>query len=326
MGELMRILVTGGMGFIGSNFIRHMLRKYEDYDIMNLDKLTYAGNPDNLKDVEGNKRYSFVKGDICNKELVKEVMIDVDAVVNFAAETHVDRSITSADDFVRTNVYGTYVLLEAAREHDIRKYLQVSTDEVYGSIEEGAFKETDLLTPSNPYSSSKAGADLLALSYHNTYGLPVLVTRSSNNFGPYQYPEKLIPFFILKALRDEKLPLYGTGKNIRDWIYVEDNCTALDLILHKGKAGEIYNVGGSNEKTNLEITKILLDKLEKPESLITYVEDRPGHDYRYSLDITKIKELDWQPKYTFEEGMERTIQWYVENEWWWREIKERSLS
>ncbi len=317
MGEIMRILVTGGMGFIGSNFIRHTLQKHENYEIINYDKLTYAGNPDNLKDIENNQRYKFIKGDICDNVLIHESVKDVDAIVNFAAETHVDRSIKDAGDFITTNVYGTHVLLEATRKHDIKTYLHISTDEVYGSIEENSFKETDILYPSNPYSASKAGADLLVLSYYNTYGLQGKITRSSNNFGPYQYPEKLIPSFILKALGDEKLPIYGTGENVRDWIYVEDNCRALDAVLHDGKPGEIYNIGASNEKTNIEITKMILDKLEKPESLITYVEDRAGHDFRYSLDSTKVRNLGWQPKYEFGKGMEKTISWYVENEWWW---------
>jgi len=316
----MKLLVTGGAGFIGSNFIRHMLRKYPDYEIVNLDKLTYAGNLANLKDLEDNPRYSFVKGDICDKKVVEDVSKDVDAIVNFAAETHVDKSIVDAGTFVTTDTYGTYILLEAARKYHIQRFVQISTDEVYGSIEKGSFKEMDPLNPSNPYSASKAGADLLVHSYFITYDLPMVTTRSTNNFGPYQHPEKLIPLFITNALRNKPLPLYGDGKNIRDWIYVMDNCEAINLILHKGRTGEIYNVAGGDEKTNLEVTHLILEELNKPDTLIKFVEDRPGHDKRYSLDCTKVRKLGWKPKTKFEDGLKKTVQWYKDNVWWWKPL------
>lgn len=317
----MKVLVTGGAGFIGSNFIRHMLNKYPDYEVVNLDKLTYAGNLDNLRDIESNPRYSFVKGDICDSQVVGQVIKGCDFVVNFAAETHVDRSIMEAGSFVNTDVLGTYVLLEAVKEHKVEKFLHISTDEVYGSINEGSFKETDPLSPSSPYSASKAGADMLVTSYWTTYRLPVVITRSSNNFGPYQYPEKLISLFITNAIDDETLPLYGNGKNVRDWIYVLDNAQAIDFVLHNGKLGEIYNIGGGNEKTNIEITQMILKQLDKPNSLIKFVTDRPGHDLRYSLDCAKVHQLGWKPKYKFEQAIKQTIEWYKENEWWWRKIK-----
>ncbi len=314
----MKILVTGGAGFIGSNFIRYLLNKYPDYKIINLDKLTYAGNLDNLKDIQNNPRHIFIKGDICDKKIVEETVKDsIDAIVNFAAETHVDRSIADAGSFIKTDVFGTYRLLEASRKYDI-KFVQISTDEVYGSIENGSFKETDPLKPSSPYSASKAGADLLTHSYYTTYNLPVLITRSSNNFGPYQHPEKLIPLFITNALQDKPLPLYGDGKNVRDWIYVLDNCKAIDLVLHKGKEGESYNIGTGNEKTNLEMTHMILQELKKPKSLISSVKDRPGHDRRYSLDSTKIRKLGWKPQHEFEDAFKETIKWYKDNEWWWK--------
>lgn len=297
-----------------------MLNKYPDYEIINLDKLTYAGNLDNLKDIQNNPRHIFIKGDICDKKVVGEIVEDtIDAIVNFAAETHVDRSIVDAGSFVKTDVFGTYRLLEASRKHDI-KFVQISTDEVYGSIENGSFKETDPLKPSSPYSASKAGADLVVHSYYTTYNLPVLITRSSNNFGPYQHPEKLIPLFITNALQDKPLPLYGDGKNVRDWIYVLDNCKAIDLVLHKGKEGESYNIGTGNEKTNLEMTHMILEELKKPESLISSVKDRPGHDRRYSLDSTKIRKLGWKPQHEFEDAFKETIKWYNDNEWWWKPI------
>ena len=315
----MRILITGGAGFIGGNFVRYMLEKYPDNKIVVLDKLTYAGRIENLQDVRD--KITFVKGDICNKEDVEKVG-DCDAIFNFAAETHVDRSIIDAGVFVKTDVLGTYTLLEYARKNDVEKYIQISTDEVYGSIEEGSFKEDDILEPSSPYSASKAGAELLVGAYFKTYGLPVLITRSSNNFGPYQYPEKLIPVLILNALHDKTLPIYGEGGNIRDWIYVLDNCEAIDFVFQKGKTGEIYNMGAGNEKANIEIVNMILKALNKPRSLIKFVEDRPGHDFRYSLNTEKIKNLSWKPKYKFEDALKKTIRWYVENEWWWKPLVE----
>jgi len=316
----MRILVTGGAGFIGSNFIRHILKKYPDYQIINLDKLTYAGNLDNLKDVENDPRYEFVKGDICDANLVEKMVLKSDAVINFAAETHVDRSIGNPDDFVKTDIFGTYTLLEAVRKKGIR-FLQISTDEVYGSIEKGEFKETDKLNPSSPYSSSKAGAELLARSYFVTFGTDVVITRSSNNFGPYQYPEKIIPLFITNAIEGKKLPIYGDGKQVRDWVYVDDNCEGLDIVLHKGKSGEIYNIGGGNERTNIYITKKILEILKKGDELITYVQDRPGHDRRYAISCKKAFALGWKPRHGFDQAMEKTVEWYKNNNWWWQKIK-----
>jgi dTDP-glucose 4,6-dehydratase len=316
----MRILVTGGLGFIGSNFIRYMLKKYPECFITNLDAITYAGNLDNLKDIENSSHYRFIRGDICKKEDVKEAIKECEIIFNFAAETHVDRSIIEAGTFVKTDVIGTYTLLEMSRKYDIKKFIQISTDEVYGSIENGGFKETDPLYPSSPYSASKAGADLLVRAYYKTYGLPVLITRSSNNFGHYQYPEKLIPLFITNALRNKSLPVYGDGKNVRDWLYVLDNCSAIDLVSQKGKLGEIYNVASGNEKTNLEITHLILKELKKPDSLIQFVTDRPGHDFRYSSDFEKTKKLGWKQNYSFESAMKITINWYREYEWWWKPL------
>ncbi len=315
------LLVTGGAGFIGSNFIRYMLDKRNDITIINLDKLTYAGNLDNLKDIEKEERYRFVKGDICDPAVVKHCMQDADVVINFAAESHVDRSIGNADDFIKTDVYGVYVLLEAAKEYGIERFVQISTDEVYGSIDTGYFKETDALMPSSPYAASKAGGDRLVYSYYITYNLPVVIPRSSNNFGPYQYPEKLIPLFITNAMANQELPIYGSGKNVRDWLYVTDNCRAIELIMEKGKDGEVYNVGAGNEKNNLEITDIILKTLSKPENLMTFVQDRKGHDRRYALDIGKLKKLGWEPEVSFNNAMQKTIQWYVDNRWWWEKIK-----
>ena len=306
----MKILITGGAGFIGTNFVHYMHENY-DYDIVILDKLTYAGNKDNLKDILPD--IQFIKGDIGSEEDVKTAMKDCDLVVNFAAETHVDRSITDPSIFVKTDVLGTYNLLEYVRKYDVEKYLQISTDEVYGSIEDGSFTEESNIDPSSPYSASKAGGDVLVNSYFKTYSTPVLITRSSNNYGPYQYPEKLIPLFILNAMQDKSLPVYGKGLNVRDWIYVMDNCSGIDTVLNKGKFGEVYNIGGGNEKTNIEITHMILDLLGKPESLITYVEDRLGHDLRYSLDSAKTRELGWKPEWTFEDGLKQTVEWYVEN-------------
>jgi dTDP-glucose 4,6-dehydratase len=298
-----------------------MMKKYPDYKIINLDKLTYAGNLENLKEVENNPNYSFVRGDICDPHLVHEVMENVDHVVHFAAESHVDRSIEDGSVFVKTNVLGTHTLLQSALEYKIKRFIHISTDEVYGSIKSGSFKETDILTPSSPYSSSKAGSDLLAQSYYITYGLPVIVTRCTNNFGPYQYPEKLIPLFATNILENKKVPVYGTGTNVRDWIYVLDHCKAVEFILHHGTEGEIYNVGGGNEKTNIEITHKILELLGKDESMIEYVKDRPGHDFRYSLDCTKLKGLGWEPEYSFEEALEATTKWYMQNKWWWEKLK-----
>ena len=320
-GDKMNILVTGGSGFIGSNFIRHMLNKYPDYRIINLDKLTYAGNPDNLTDIENNPNYSFVRGDICDPDIVNEVMQQVDRVVHFAAESHVDRSIDDGSVFVRTNVLGTYTLLESALKHDIKRFVHVSTDEVYGSINDGSFKETDMLVPSSPYSSSKAGSDLLAHSYYITHKLPVIITRCTNNFGPYQYPEKLIPLFVTNLLENKKVPVYGTGQNVRDWIYVLDHCKAVDFVLHNGNVGEIYNIEGGAEKTNLEITEMIIEMVGSDESMIEYVKDRLGHDLRYSLDCSKLRGLGWAPESDFDEALEDTVQWYVENRWWWEKLK-----
>ena len=317
----MKLLVTGGAGFIGSNFIRYMIKKYPDYKIINLDKLTYAGNLDNLKDMEDHPNYTFVRGDICDVKAVSEVTEGVDAILNFAAETHVDRSILEPGSFIQTDVYGTYVLLETVKAKCIRRYIQISTDEVYGSIDSGSFTEESPLFPSSPYSASKAGGDMLVYSYWNTYHIPVIITRSSNNYGPYQYPEKLIPLFITNALEDKSLPLYGDGLNVRDWIFVLDNCEAIDTVLHKGKDGEVYNIGGGNERTNIEITDIILRETGRSKSLIKPVKDRPGHDRRYSIDSSKIKSLGFAHKYSFEEAMCNTIKWYKDYEWWWKKVK-----
>jgi dTDP-glucose 4,6-dehydratase len=317
-----KMLVTGGAGFIGSNFVKYLLTEHPDEGVVVLDKLTYAGNLDNLQEVWDDHRFSFIKGDICDPKMVQEAMQGCDRIVNFAAETHVDRSIGEAGAFVRTDVLGTYVLLEAARAHDVKRYVQISTDEVYGSIKKGSFREDDPLNPSSPYSSSKAGADLLVLSYYVTHRLPVIITRSSNNFGPHQYPEKLIPLFVTNALEDKALPLYGDGLNVRDWLFVEDNCRAIDLILRRGQDGEIYNIGGDNERTNREITDLILKGLHKPRSLVKMVPDRPGHDRRYSISSEKIKSLGWAPRFSFQENLARTVQWYVENPDWWKKIKE----
>jgi dTDP-glucose 4,6-dehydratase len=317
----MNILVTGGAGFIGSNFIHYLLKEYDDIRVVNYDKLTYAGNLNNLKDIEHDSRYIFVKGDICNTALVEKVIKkeEINQIVNFAAESHVDRSITDPEVFIKTDVLGAFTLLESCRKHDIEKYIQISTDEVYGSIEQGSFKETDHLNPSSPYSASKASADLLVNAYHITYNLPIIITRSSNNFGPYQYPEKLIPFFIIRALKNDYLPVYGDGLNVRDWLYVEDNCRAIDMVRTKGKAGEMYNIGADNEHSNIEITRMILEELHKPQSSIKYVKDRPGHDRRYSINSEKIKKLGWYPFYSndFISTLKITIQWYISNETWW---------
>ena len=323
------ILVTGGAGFIGSCFIRHELKKHSDYKIINLDALTYCGNIENLKDIEDNPNYKFVKGNICDKSLVRELIKESDYVINFAAETHVDNSIKTPEVFIETNVNGTLNLLQASKELGIERYLQVSTDEVYGTLDKtGYFYETTPLAPNSPYSASKASADMLVRAYGKTYDVPVLITRCSNNYGPYQYPEKLIPFFISKLLKGEQVPVYGDGLNVRDWLYVYDHCEAIDVVLHKGKLGEVYNIGGHNEKTNLEITHLILEAMGKDESSIKYVEDRLGHDRRYAISNDKItKELGWQPAITFEEGIKLTIAWYLNHQDWIKSIeaKERML-
>jgi dTDP-glucose 4,6-dehydratase len=320
------ILVTGGAGFIGSNFVKYLLQNY-DYNVINFDKLTYAGNLENLTDIEKDPRYKFFKGDICEEKDVEKAITDnkVDTIVNFAAESHVDRSILGPKEFIVTNVIGTQVLLEAARKLGIEKYLQVSTDEVYGSLPEDKpellFTEKTPITTNSPYSASKASADLLVNAYFHTFKMPVLTTRCSNNYGPYQFPEKLIPLMIAKAVDGQKLPVYGDGKNVRDWLYVEDHCSAITEVLHRGKIGDVYNIGGNNEWYNIDIVKIILKLLGKGEDHITYVKDRPGHDRRYAIDSSKImKELGWAPKYQFDGGIEKTIKWYIENENWWRRI------
>ena len=317
----MKLLVTGGAGFIGSNFVRHVLGAHPDDTVVNLDKLTYGGNPANLADVERDPRYSFVQGDICDGKLVRDVLAGADAVVNFAASTHVDRSLLEPEEFVRTNVFGVFVLLEAVRDLRIPRLLHVSTDEVYGSVAAGSSTETDPVVPRNPYSASKAGGDLLALSYWHTHRLPVVVTRSSNNFGPYQFPEKVIPLFVTNALEDRPVPLYGDGRNVRDWLYVLDNCEALDVVLRRGADGEIYNIGGGNEVENIALTREILRLTGKPEALIQPVADRPGHDRRYSLDCEKIRRLGWAPRHGFGEALAATVEWYRNHPDWWRPLK-----
>lgn len=323
----MKILITGGAGFIGSCFARYMLNKHQDYKIINLDALTYAGNIENLSDIKDNPNYSFVKGNICDKNLIVELTKDVDAIINFAAETHVDNSISNPNIFIETNVVGTLNLLKAAKNNKVERYLQVSTDEVYGSLgKDGYFTEHTPISPNSPYSASKASADMLVRAYNKTYNVPTLITRCSNNYGPYQYPEKLIPFFISKLLKGEKIPLYGDGQNVRDWLYVYDHASAIDTVLHKGKTGEVYNVGGHNEKTNIEITKLILENMGKDESMIEYVTDRPGHDRRYAIDNSKItNELGWKPSKTFEEGIKDTINWYLENQDWIKSIENKKV-
>ena len=318
-----RILVTGGAGFIGSNFIRYMVNKYSEYEIINLDDLTYCGNLENLKDIENKDNYSFVKGNICDKAVVDELVEKSDYVINFAAESHVDRSISDPEIFIKSNVLGTQVLLNAAKQYGVEKYIQISTDEVYGSLgKTGYFKETTPLQPNSPYSASKASGDLITRSYGETFGLPINITRCSNNYGPFQFPEKLIPLMISNALEDKKLLVYGDGKNVRDWLHVYDHCQAIDLVLHDGKFGEVYNIGGNNEKQNIEIVKLILSQLDKDESLIEFVTDRLGHDRRYAIDSNKIQnDLGWSPKYSFDVGIEQTIQWYLDNQNWTNQIK-----
>ena len=320
----LNLLVTGGAGFIGSNFIHYMLKSYPDIKIINLDKLTYAGNLDNLRDVEKDPRYEFIHGDIRDKGLVQKIFQRVDGVVHFAAETHVDRSILDAGEFVMTDVYGSFVLLEALRQSDAEFFIHISTDEVYGSRDEGFFNEEDPLNPSSPYAASKAGADRLAYSYWVTYGLPIIILRPSNNFGPYQYPEKFIPLFVTNAMEDKDLPLYGEGKNVRDWLFVEDNCSAVDVVMQKGKIGEVYNVGANCEVQNITVAKKIVELLGKPESLIKFVPDRLGHDRRYALDCQKIHTLGWKVAHEFEEALESTVRWYEKNIEWWQKIKEKS--
>ncbi len=321
--DIRTILVTGGCGFIGSNFVRYMLRN-SDYRVINVDKLTYAGNLENLSDISDHPTYEFVRGDIADKALIDGLASKgIDAIINFAAESHVDRSIEDSRVFIETNVLGTQVLLEASRNYGISRFIQISTDEVYGSLgPTGAFMESSPLAPNSPYSASKTAADLLVRAYHKTYGLPCIITRCSNNYGPYQFPEKLIPLMISNALEGESLPVYGDGMNVRDWIYVEDHCRAIDVIMHKGREGEVYNIGANNEVPNIEIVQIILKRLGKPESLIKFVEDRPGHDRRYAIDSTKLRnELGWDTIYPFDEAMDLTVRWYLENRAWWKKIK-----
>jgi dTDP-glucose 4,6-dehydratase len=321
--DIRTILVTGGCGFIGSNFVRYMVRN-SDYRVINVDKLTYAGNLENLTDISDQPTYEFVRGDIADKTLIDGLASKgFDAIINFAAESHVDRSIEDSRVFIETNVLGTQVLLEASRNYGISRFIQISTDEVYGSLgPTGAFTEASPIAPNSPYSASKTAADLLVRAYHKTYGLPCIITRCSNNYGPYQFPEKLIPLMISNALEGEPLPVYGDGMNVRDWIYVEDHCRAIDLIMHEGKEGEVYNIGANNEVPNIEIVQIILRQLGKPDSLIKFVEDRPGHDRRYAIDSTKLRnELGWNTLYSFDEALDLTIRWYLENQAWWKKIK-----
>jgi dTDP-glucose 4,6-dehydratase len=327
--RLMKILVTGGLGFIGSNFCRYLFTAHPDAEVTNIDKIGIGANLTNLKDLEKEKRYRFVKGDICNSKLLTRLVKTADAVVNFAAETHVDRSIADPDEFLQNNAVGTFTVLEAIRKHNSQaRLVQVSTDEVFGEIPEGSFKEDDLLKPSNPYSASKAAADMFVHAYFKTYGMNASITRCTNNYGPYQLPEKLVPKTIIRALRNLKIPLYGTGMNIRDWLYVEDHCEAVDLVMSKGQPGQIYNVSAGNEVPNLEIVKRILKQLGKDEDMIAHVEDRPGHDVRYSLDSSRIRsELGWKPEHSFEKALKETVDWYVHNESWWKPLAtEQTLS
>jgi dTDP-glucose 4,6-dehydratase len=321
---MVEVLVTGGAGFIGSNFVRFALQQHADWRVTTLDKLTYAGRRENLHDVMDHPRHTFVHGDIADAPISGPLVERAELVVHFAAETHVDRSILAAGDFIRTDVVGTFVLLEAARRAPgLRRFIQISTDEVYGSVETGASRESDELKPRNPYSASKAGADRLAYSYWATHGVPVIVTRASNNYGPYQFPEKVIPLFVTNAIDDISVPLYGDGKNVRDWLHVDDHCRAIDLLIDRGAGGEVYNIGGGNDVMNVDLTNRILSELAKPASLIKRVADRPGHDRRYCLETSKLRGLGWSPAVPFEEGLRRTIQWYRQNDWWWRPIKEQ---
>lgn len=318
-----KILITGGAGFIGSNFVKYMIDKYSEYEIINLDALTYCGNLENLKDIENKDNYAFIKGDIRDKTIIDDLISKVDYVINFAAESHVDRSIVDPEIFIKSNILGTQILLNAAKEHKIKKYIQISTDEVYGTLgKTGYFTENTPLKPNSPYSASKASADLITRAYFETFDLPMNITRCSNNYGPYQFPEKLIPLMISNTLENKKLPIYGDGKNIRDWLHVHDHCRAIDLVLHEGKLGEVYNIGGNNEKQNIEIVKLILNELSRDESLIEFVKDRLGHDRRYAIDSSKIQsELGWKPKYTFKSGIKETIQWYLDNKNWIEQVK-----
>ncbi len=334
MARFRKILITGGAGFIGSNFVRYLLRGTKDegrrtWDtgrgtkVVNLDNLTYSGNLENLRDIEKNTRYKFVKGDICDKRLVFKLAKECDVIINFAAESHVDRSIKDPTEFIRTNIFGTQVLLDAAKEHKIKRVIQIGTDEVYGTITKGFFDENSPLRPNSPYAASKAAADLLVRSYFVTYKLPVILVRSSNNFGPRQYPEKIMSLFITNALENKKLPIYADGSNVREWLYVLDNCDAINFILNAGKVGEIYNVGSGNEMRNIDLTKKLLNILGKDKNLIKFVKDRPGHDKRYALNFEKLKQLGWRPKYTFEDALKETVLWYKENTGWWKKLKKK---
>jgi dTDP-glucose 4,6-dehydratase len=321
------VLVTGGAGFIGSNFVRYALREHPDWRVTTLDKLTYAGRRENLHDVENDPRHTFVHGDICDAAVAGPLVERANIVVHFAAETHVDRSLMAAGDFIKTDVEGTFVLLEAARRAKaLHKFVQISTDEVYGSVPTGYSRETDELKPRNPYSASKAGADRLAYSYFATYEVPVVITRASNNYGPYQFPEKIIPLFVSNLIDDIPVPLYGDGGNVRDWLHVLDHCRAIEVVIEKGINGEVYNIGGGNEVKNVDLTHRILDLLGKPPSLIKPVQDRQGHDRRYALDTTKLRSLGWKPEVAFDEGLAGTVRWYRENEWWWRPIKERDAA
>ncbi len=321
------MLVTGGLGFIGSNFIRYLLNGYSDVEVINLDAMRYGSNRANLKDLEGDERYRFIMGDISDYELVSKLVKDVEAVINFAAETHVDRSISSPGSFLQSNVTGVFTILEAIRKNNPEvRFVHISTDEVYGDILNGSFREEDALKPSSPYSASKAAADVFVLAYVRTYGINASITRCTNNYGPYQFPEKLIPKTIIRASMNLKIPIYGTGKNVRDWIYVLDHCEAVDTVMREGEKGEIYNISGGEERTNLEVVRAILNLMDKDDSLVEFVEDRPGHDIRYSLDSTKIREeLGWKPKHRFEEGIEETVKWYLKNEWWWKPLVDEKV-
>jgi len=318
----LKILVTGGLGFIGSNFCRYLITKHLNYEIINIDKIGIGANPANLKDLKNEKRYKFIKGDIRDSELINKIIKQVDAVVNIAAETHVDRSIANPDPFIQSNTIGTFTLLEAIRKHnDNARLIQVSTDEIYGETKEGSFKENDRPEPSNPYSASKAAADMFVLAYHKIYGLNMVISRCTNNFGPYQFPEKLLPKTVIRASLNLKIPIYGSGRNVRDWIYVLDHCEALNILLQKGEPGETYNISSGNEYENIELVKRILKIMNKDESLIEFVEDRPGHDIRYSLNSSKIRsELGWKPKHNFEDALQETVKWYLKNQWWWKPI------
>ncbi|MCS6845674.1 MAG: dTDP-glucose 4,6-dehydratase [Caldilineales bacterium] len=320
---MQNFLITGGAGFIGSNFVRYLLERYPHYRVVVLDKLTYAGNLANLRDVADDPRFTFVQGDIADAEVVHRVMREhaIDTIVNFAAATHVDRSLMEPDEFLRTDVFGTYVLLEAARAFGVERYHQISTDEVYGQVLEGRSREDDKLHTRSPYSASKASGDLLCLAYHTSFGVPVTITRGSNNVGPYQYPEKVVPLFVTNAIDDLPLPLYGDGTQMRDYQYVLDHCEGIDVVLHRGQVGEIYNVGTGSEMRNIDMARLVLDLLGKPHSLIRPVADRPGHDRRYALDVSKLRALGWESRHTCAEAIEKTVRWYVDNQWWWRPIK-----